>query len=106
MANIRRAFQVESLKGKVKTTITEVEKLENGSSVFHKREVEAPAGFMVYFPQGHSIRVESQEQLERLGFAGHSGMVDMDTGDFVEDASPTDLKSVVERATAPPRVEV
>ena len=39
--------------------------------------------YMVYFPQGHSIRVDRKE-LERLGFHLKPRLVDMETGDVVD----------------------
>jgi hypothetical protein len=40
--------------------------------------------WMVYFPQGHSIRVTSRAELERMGFDKKPRMVDMETGDVVD----------------------
>jgi hypothetical protein len=39
--------------------------------------------YMVYFPQGHSIRVDRKE-LERLGFHLKPRLVDLETGDLVD----------------------
>jgi hypothetical protein len=39
---------------------------------------------MVYFPQGHSIRVTSFDALKELGFHLKPRMVDMETGDVID----------------------
>lgn len=40
--------------------------------------------YMVYFPQGHSIRVTSFEALKQMGYHLKPRMVDMETGDVVD----------------------
>jgi len=40
--------------------------------------------YMVYFPQGHSIRVTSFEELKRMGYHLKPRMVDMETGDVID----------------------
>lgn len=40
-------------------------------------------GYMVVFPKGHSVFIESEEELFRLGFAGDPSLIDMETGDVV-----------------------
>jgi len=40
-------------------------------------------GYMVVFPKGHSVFIETFEELERLGFAGDPSLIDMETGDVV-----------------------
>lgn len=40
-------------------------------------------GFMVVFPKGHSVFIDSEEELLRLGFGGDPTLVDMETGDVV-----------------------
>lgn len=40
--------------------------------------------FLVMFPQGHSIRVTSREQLRELGYDKKPRIVDMETGDVVD----------------------
>lgn len=39
--------------------------------------------WLVSFPQGHSIRVTSKKELERMGYHLRPRMVDMETGDVV-----------------------
>jgi hypothetical protein len=40
--------------------------------------------FMVYFPQGHSIRVVGRDRLVEMGYDKKPRMVDMNTGDIVD----------------------
>jgi len=40
--------------------------------------------YMVYFPQGHSIRVTSFEALKEMGYHLKPRMVDMETGDVID----------------------
>jgi len=40
--------------------------------------------YMIYFPQGHSIRVTSFEQLKSMGYHLKPRMVDMETGDVID----------------------
>lgn len=40
--------------------------------------------YMVYFPQGHSIRVTSYDKLKALGYHIKPRVVDMETGDVVD----------------------
>ena len=64
--------------------------------VEHKRMVSG--GWMVYLPQGHSIYVESQEQLNRLKLDSPTGLVDMNTGFNLTDEVES-IKSRVSRNT-------
>lgn len=81
------------------------EKKPNGKPVmeykgFVTRERVVKNGYMVYFPRGHSLFVESDEQLARLKLDLDGGLVDMATGERVDpNATPVDLKQVVARAT-------
>ena len=56
---------------------SETKSLQQASKVVEKEM------YMVYFPQGHSIRVDRKE-LERLGFHLKPRLVDMETGDVVD----------------------
>jgi hypothetical protein len=58
-------------------------------------------GVMLFFPQGHSIHVESEEQAERtFKLNMRNPLVDMETGEEVpEDFNTVDYKKVVERNT-------
>lgn len=52
-------------------------------SLQQKKVVEEKEMYMVYFPQGHSIRVDRQE-LVRLGYHIKPRLVDMESGDVVD----------------------
>lgn len=77
MARITPAFEVEELSGKVKRTKYKYEERDTGrqdakgnpikSHVMREYTEEVPAGYMVYFARGHSIRVTSDLELRRLG---------------------------------------
>lgn len=57
-------------------------------------------GYMVYFPRGHSIFVESEAELTRLGLHHEGGLVDMQTGEYVDqiqDPRTMSLKDYVQR---------
>lgn len=55
---------------------------ENGS-LQQKVVTEEKPMYMVYFPQGHSIRVD-RDELIRLGFHKKPRIVDMTTGDVLQ----------------------
>lgn len=61
-------------------------------SLQQKKVVEEKEMYMVYFPQGHSIRVDKAE-LVRLGYHIKPRLVDMNTGDVVDlGGDPYDLE--------------
>jgi len=88
MGKVARAFEVEKLDGEVEVVVHDIMREEKTNKFlgFNKRTVKEPAGYMVYFPHGHSIRVESEQRLKEMGFADRSGFVDLDTGELVEEA--------------------
>lgn len=62
-------------------------------------EIEEDFGYMVYFPNGSSIRVRTDAELKRLGFDKPATLVDMDTGDEVGEAPTDSLKRRSEQKT-------
>jgi hypothetical protein len=93
MMNIKPAYQVQRLTGVVKRP---VRNFVDGKIVTTERE--EPAGFMVYFPQGTSMRVRTIEELVAYGLGEEPQLIDMETGDpFV--LPRMDLKAEVERQT-------
>lgn len=56
----------------------------NGPKLKTERVTEDRECFMVLFPQGHSIRVTSREELVRMGYDKKPRMIDMETGDVVD----------------------
>lgn len=104
---LRPQYQVEPLEGKRKKRIVRIvaKKDEDTGKIareFVFDEKEVPAGYMVYFPQGHSIRV-SEEELVRLGFKEDPDLVDMSTGDVLPAQKQVSLKELTKRRTKPSR---
>ena len=66
--------------------------------------VEAPRGWMIYFPAGHSLHIASEEEMKRLGFMDadgtmlRAGLVDMQTGLAIE--TENDPLAALERGVA------
>jgi hypothetical protein len=107
MVDARPKFEVHKLEGKAMKRIAtpKVEMDDKGKPKLDKdgnkkllggfdyHEVEVDAGWMVYFPSGSSIRVWTQEELERQGFDNSPPLVDMDTGDIVGQSQVGSLKA-------------
>lgn len=76
MNGARLAFVVRKLNGNVKREKVEfvvTKKGQNGKNDTHdmKRVMkDEPAGFMVYFPRGHAIRVPTLDLLKHYGLDG------------------------------------
>lgn len=108
--HVRKAFEVHKIK---KHTITERvavfedtgEKKPNGKPITQYMGIEEKQrvvenGFMVYFPRGHSFFVENVAELARLGLHHEGGLVDMQTGEYVDevqDPRTLSLKDFVNR---------
>lgn len=104
MPDSKPRFEVEELEGTRKRTIYKSEKDDKGKHMqFVAEEIDEPAGFMVYFPSGSSIRIATREELERLEFADPAGYVDMDSGEAVEPATSVSLKELSRRKAKPSR---
>ena len=71
--------------------------------IFEDVRITVPRAWIVYFPSGHSVRVESEEEMVRLGYLAAPPMVDMETGEEVPMDMPLTPKQAVERATKPRR---
>lgn len=94
---LRRQFETEVLEGEVNQQVIE----KHTSAGFEYKTVKQDAGYMVYFPKGHSIRIRTEAELKRLGFDRGAQLVDMETGEVVdEDASEGSLKDKVQSAGA------
>jgi len=93
--NVKPRYEVEA----VDDTVTETHfRREDGRNVEHK--VEVPYGYNVYFPAGHSIRVRTDEELERLGFNKPAELVNEETGEVVGTTAETTLKRNVQHRAA------
>lgn len=116
--NIKARYQTKYLgKQKVKMNKSAMVK-DPDTGVPHLEQnevVEERDCWMVYFPQGHSIRIIDKRELERQGFNLKPRMVDMDTGDlvdaggdpydFVPDETGPDIELVEDDETAPVQVK-
>tara|TARA_R100000789_G_scaffold86428_1_gene82580 strand:+ start:4109 stop:4456 length:348 start_codon:yes stop_codon:yes gene_type:complete len=92
--NIKPRFEVHKLDGTAKKTIVSPKTDKKGKLLggFDYEEVEVDAGWMVYFPNGSSIRVWTKEEMERQGFLRDPNLVNMETGDDMGPATNTSLK--------------
>lgn len=94
MANLKPAFQVKPFKGETVRNVCAFIKDKDdekqykappGHRGLYSREVKDTGGYIVYFPHGHSIRVRTDEELDRLKLdIGKAPYVDMDTGETVQ----------------------
>lgn len=75
----------------------------NGNGILGHEIVEEPGGYMVYFPKGHSIRVRTRAELERLGFHKKPKRVamdvDVDTHEEEDDPQTITPKQLVAKRT-------
>jgi hypothetical protein len=76
------AFTVQELEGEVEVRTVRREKIDEKVSTFVYETRTEPAGYMVHFPKGHSIRVANYAELKRMGFDGPVPVVN-DEGDEV-----------------------
>ena len=96
--NVQPQFEVEQLDGTVEKTLTFFEDGE-----LKTKTTEEAAGYMVYFPQGHSFRVKNFAELKRLGLHTAPGLVDMESGETVATPQKMSLKTQVASKTKPSR---
>lgn len=83
MPKVRARYAVKNL-GKQKVTYTAATMNPETNSLELETKTEERDCFMVMFPQGHSIRVTSFEELKRMGYDKKPRMVDMETGDIID----------------------
>lgn len=107
--DFKPAFQSEKVSGNFTRMVMHIEedvrkvgpngdksiitrKLVPKKEVFHD-------GFMVYFPQGHSMFVaaDDEEQLQRIGVLEQPRLVDMNSGEEVPNDMALSPKEIVER---------
>lgn len=102
--NVMQRFEVEPVDGKKNTSVATYNKEKGG---FDYTVEKKDFGYMVYFPQGHSIRVSTKEELRRLGFDRQPGLVNMEDGEEVQPDMSLSPKAVVQRNTKTrPKIEV
>ena len=110
--DFKPAFQVEKVSGKFTRTVMHIEEdvrevgpLKNKQIIARKMKPvieEFTEGYMIYFPQGHSILVaaDDEEQLHRLGVLQQPYTVDMNSGEIVPDTFHLTPKEIVARKEA------
>ncbi len=93
--NIKPRFEVHKLKGKAAKKIAKPKTDGEGKLLggFDYEDVEVDAGWMVYFPNGSSIRVWTEEEMKRQGFLSDPTLVNMETGDDMGPVQNSSLKS-------------
>lgn len=110
--DFKPAFQVEKVTGKFTRTVMHIEEdvrdvgpLKNKQIIARKMMPiveEFTEGYMIYFPQGHSMFVaaDDEEQLRRIGVLERPYTVDMNSGEIVPDTFHLTPKEIVERKQA------
>lgn len=83
MSTIRKAYQVRPVEKRMMTELVAQFDKAGKYTGFVEKQREVKNGFMVFFPRGHSIYVESESELARLKLNGEGGLVDMATGEPV-----------------------
>ena len=105
--NVRPRFEVHKLEGTGKRRIAtpKVKLNAKGDVILDKNDIptllggfeyedrEVPAGWMVYFPNGSSIHVWTEEEMIRQNFLEDPDLVNMETGDLMGKSSNVSLKS-------------
>lgn len=94
--NVMPKYQVEKLEGTFTRTIA---KFNDETHRLEYEEVECDRGWMIYFPQGHSMHITNEVEMHRLGYTDGPGMVDMETGDDVTQMRQPSPKEIVGRRT-------
>lgn len=91
-----KPYEVTKLSGQVKRKVfsyeqTSTRKVRKKDGSYDEKAVFAlresvkleDAGYLVKFPNGHSIRVRDDEELKRLGFDLEPGFISFETGDVI-----------------------
>jgi len=107
--NVKPRFEVHQLDGEGTRRIAKPKTDKEGKLLggFEFVDKKVPAGWMVYFPNGSSIHVWTQEEMERQGFLSAPDLVNMETGDLMGKSNTQSLKDrsiQKERATKGSRV--
>ena len=93
--NVKPRYEVHKLSGKAAKKIAKPKVDGKGKLLggFDYEDVEVDAGWMVYFPNGSSIRVWTEEEMKRQGFLSDATLVNMETGDDMGPSNNKSLKS-------------
>lgn len=107
--DFKPSFQAEKITGTfwrmvmhIEEDVRKVGPLGNKEVITRKlvpKKEEFTDGYMIYFPQGHSMFVaaDDHEQLARIGVLGQPKLVDMNSGEEVPDSLALSPKEIVER---------
>ena len=108
--DVKPSFQAEKITGTfwrmvmhIEEDVRKVGPLQNKEVITRKlvpKKEEFSEGYMIYFPQGHSMFVaaDDTEQLQRIGVLGAPKLIDMNSGEEIPDESNLTPKELVERA--------
>ena len=105
--NIKPRFEVHKIEGKAMKRVAKSKyKLDGKGEIkldkagdatllggFDYEDIEVDAGWMVYFPNGSSIRVWTEDEMIRQGFLNDPTLVNMETGDDMGPVNTGSLKS-------------
>jgi len=93
--NVKPRFEVHKLEGMGNRRIATPKINKEGKLLggFDYEDKEVDAGWMVYFPNGSSIHVWTEEEMVRQNFLTDPDLVNMETGDVVGKAHSQSLKS-------------
>lgn len=98
--NVKPRFEVHPRPGDTITETHYKRDAEKGINV--PEQVEVPYGYDVFFPNGNSMRVRTDEELKRLGFDNPAAFIDMESGEEMQ--MQTSLRSTSKaRASASKR---
>jgi len=85
--DVKPAFVVQRQEGPFEKTVIKYSKVKIAEGKYETVKKEETKvfdhGYMVVFPKGHSVFIETDEELIRLGFSGDPTLIDMETGDVV-----------------------
>lgn len=76
MSGTRLAYVVHAIDGKVKRPVYKLNPKSNPAGM-KAVEVEQPAGYMVYFPRGHAIRIRDRKTLQHYGLDGPASIINI-----------------------------
>ena len=106
--NIKPKFEVHEVPEDDKTerTVNTYVKGKDGKAgMFKAKSVKDDRPqYDVYFPNGHSIRLFGDEELEARGFSNPSPLIDMDTGDVAGQQQPNILRIRSQRMAKLPKL--
>lgn len=109
--DFKPTFQVEKVPGPhyrmimhIEEEVRDVGPLKNKQIISRKivpKREEFDEGYMIYFPQGHSMFVagDDVEQLQRIGVLEQPQMIDMNSGEIVPAQLSMTPKEIVDAKT-------